>query len=242
MLLLRSAARRSASACTSAAAAPATVSSFSSSASAALATPVVVTAALNGVLTDPAKFPIPVTPAEMAQQAGEAYDAGASVVHIHFRDQRPGMGHLPTWEPAVAKAVCDAIRARAPDLLINMTTGTFSHGAPAAWGDELNAFAGGHRGPTEGPIACFDAAQPHIAALNSGSLNYLKLRKDGEWAWPPMLFDNEVSKVETMLRAMEDRGIVPECECVYWILKTRRRGSACVCIGSGPLFSVLRCL
>ena len=34
---------------------------------------------------------------EMAKAAKEAYEAGASVVHIHFRDQRPGKGHLPTW-------------------------------------------------------------------------------------------------------------------------------------------------
>ena len=39
---------------------------------------IVVTAALNGVLTDPAKFQIPVTPEEMATAASEAYDAGAS--------------------------------------------------------------------------------------------------------------------------------------------------------------------
>ena len=62
------------------------------------------TASLNGVLTDPKKFNIPVTPKEMATAAKEAYDAGASVVHIHFRDQRPGHGHLPTWEPEVRRA------------------------------------------------------------------------------------------------------------------------------------------
>lgn len=64
---------------------------------------IVVTAALNGVLTDPKKFNVPVTPTEMATAAAEAYDAGASVVHVHFRDQRPGMGHLPTWDPVVGK-------------------------------------------------------------------------------------------------------------------------------------------
>ena len=75
---------------------------------------VVVTAALNGVLTDPAKFDIPVTPDEMATAASEAYNAGASVVHIHFRDQRPGKGHLPSWAPKDAKAISDAIRQACP--------------------------------------------------------------------------------------------------------------------------------
>lgn len=50
----------------------------------------------------------------MATAAAEAYDAGAAVVHVHFRDQRPGKGHLPTWDPIVAKAISEAIRAARP--------------------------------------------------------------------------------------------------------------------------------
>ena len=50
-------------------------------------------------------------------------------------------------------------------------------------------------------------------ALNAGSLNYLKARSDGRWAWPPMLFDNLVDKIEKFLAAMREVGTVPECEC-----------------------------
>ena len=49
--------------------------------------------------------------------------------------------------------------------------------------------------------------------MNAGSLNYLKLRSNGKWAWPPMLFDNSVNKIEKTLQAMDRLGIVPECEC-----------------------------
>ena len=66
---------------------------------------VVVTAALNGVLTDPNKFNVPVTPEELAIAAGQAYDAGASVVHVHFRDQRAGKGNLPTWDTGVGMLI-----------------------------------------------------------------------------------------------------------------------------------------
>ncbi len=48
--------------------------------------------------------------------------------------------------------------------------------------------------------------------MNAGSLNYLKTRSDGRWAWPPMLFDNPVEKVRAFLDAMERLGIRPECE------------------------------
>ena len=76
---------------------PAPFSRCLSTVAASVRTKTVVTASLNGVLTDPEKFDIPVTPREMADQAYEAYNAGASVVHIHLRDQRPGKGHLPSW-------------------------------------------------------------------------------------------------------------------------------------------------
>ncbi|MFC6979313.1 3-keto-5-aminohexanoate cleavage protein [Microbulbifer taiwanensis] len=75
---------------------------------------VVITCALTGVLTNPEQHPVPVTPQQMAQSAREAYDAGASVMHVHFRAQEQGRGHLPSWDPKVALAIADAIRAACP--------------------------------------------------------------------------------------------------------------------------------
>ncbi len=154
----------------------------------------IVTCALNGVLTDPSRFAIPVTPAEMAAEARRAQEAGAAVVHVHFRDQRPGLGHLPTWDPAVCAEIVDAIRAACPGLLINQSTGVV--------GPDIS-----------GPLAVMARARPEIAAMNAGSLNYLRTRRDGKWAWPPMLFDNPVDKIERFLAAMYAQGVVPECEC-----------------------------
>ncbi|MEQ8455340.1 MAG: 3-keto-5-aminohexanoate cleavage protein [Sandaracinaceae bacterium] len=154
----------------------------------------ILTCALNGVLTNPKQHPVPVTPEEMAASAKDAFDAGAAIFHIHFRDQREGMGHMPSWDPEVAKACSDAIRDACPGAIINQTTGTV--------------------GPdVSGPIACIDRIEPEIAACNAGSLNYLKLRSNGQWAWPPMLFDNPVSKVDAMLKAMQKKGALPEFEC-----------------------------
>lgn len=154
----------------------------------------VITCAITGVLTDPAQHPVPVRPEELAREARRARDAGASVIHIHFRRQEPGMGRLPTWDPAIAKACCDAILAECPDLLLNLSTGVV--------GDDIS-----------GPIACLEAVRPELAALNAGSLNYLRTRRGGQWAWPPMLFDNPVPKIEKFLATMNRLGITPECEC-----------------------------
>lgn len=155
---------------------------------------VVITCALTGVLTDPRQHAVPVTPQEMATAARQAFDAGATVVHCHFRDQRPGMGRLPSWDPEVAGAIVDAIRAACPELVINMSTGVM--------GPDIS-----------GPLACLERVRPEMAALNAGSLNYLKTKKDGTWAWPPLLFDNPVGKVQAYVEAMDRLGVLPECEC-----------------------------
>ncbi len=155
----------------------------------------ILTCAVNGVLTDPRQHPmVPVTPGQMAQSAREAFDAGAAIMHVHFRSQAPGMGHLPSWEPEVAAEIVAAIRAACPGVIINQTTGTV--------GADIS-----------GPVACLKRTRPELAACNAGSLNYLKLKADGQWAWPPMLFDNPVTKVQGYLDAMAQSGSLPEFEC-----------------------------
>lgn len=155
---------------------------------------VVVTCALTGVLTDPAQHHVPVTPEQMAQEARAAFDAGATVMHVHFRQQAPGKGHLPSWEPQVALEIAQAIREACPGVIFNQSTGVV--------GPDIS-----------GPVACMRAIRPEIAAANAGSLNYLKVRSDGRWAWPPMLFDNPVEKVAAYLAVMNETGALPEFEC-----------------------------
>lgn len=153
---------------------------------------VIITCAMNGVLTDPRTHPVPYKPEQMAQAAREVQEAGAAMVHIHIREQE--MGRWPSWDVALAVEVVEAIRDAAPGILVNMTTGVV--------GEDIS-----------GPLAVLRATRPEVAAMNSGSLNYLKVRGDGSWAWPPMLFDNPVSKIEGYLEVMREEGIVPECEC-----------------------------
>jgi 3-keto-5-aminohexanoate cleavage enzyme len=154
----------------------------------------VLTCALTGVLTDPRQHPVPVTPAQMAAEARDAFHAGASVMHVHMRAQGEGQGHLPSWDPEVAASIVDAIRTACPGVIINLTTGVI--------GPDIS-----------GPVACIRRVRPEIAACNAGSLNYLKLRDDGRWAWPPMVFDNPVQKVEQFLDVMHECGVHPEFEC-----------------------------
>lgn len=154
----------------------------------------ILTCALTGVLTNPQQHPVPVTPRQMAAEAKDAFQAGASIMHVHLRRQEPGKGHLPSWDPDVAETIVGAIREACPGVIINLTTGVV--------------------GPdVSGPLACIRRIRPEIAACNAGSLNYLKIKEDGQWAWPPMVFDNPVSKVQQFLDVMEECGTHPEFEC-----------------------------
>ncbi|MCB1982848.1 MAG: 3-keto-5-aminohexanoate cleavage protein, partial [Rhodoferax sp.] len=63
------------------------------------------------------------------------------------------------------------------------------------------------------PAACIRRVRPEIAACNAGTLNYLKLRADGRWAWPPMVFDNPPDKIAQFLQVMAECGTHPEFEC-----------------------------
>jgi len=135
-----------------------------------------------------------VTPAQMAAEARDAFNAGAAIMHVHVRRQEEGQGHLPSWDPDVAERVVSAIRDACPGVIINLTTGVIGN-------------------DVAGPLACIRRVRPEIAACNAGSLNYLKLRDDGQWAWPPMVFDNPVAKVQQFLDVMAECGVHPEFEC-----------------------------
>ena len=154
----------------------------------------ILTCALTGVLTDPTQHPVPVTPAQMAAEAKAAFEAGAAIMHVHIRRQEEGMGHMPSWDPDVVWEVTEAIRAACPGVIINLTTGVV--------GKDI-----------AGPLACIRRVKPEIAACNAGTLNYLKIRSDGRWAWPPMVFDNPVDKVKAFLDVMHETGTMPEFEC-----------------------------
>ena len=153
---------------------------------------VVITCALNGVLTDPNRHPVPYTPEQMAESTKEAYDAGAAVVHMHFRDQQSG--RMPVWDPDLAREAVNRIKDKCPDIIINFTTGII--------GDDIS-----------GPTGLLEEIQPDMAAMNSGSLNYLKVRSNGDWAWPPLMFDNPVDKIKGYLKVMYENDVIPECEC-----------------------------
>jgi len=63
---------------------------------------------------------IPITPQEIAQSGIEAWKAGASVLHIHVRDLKTGLG---TQDYSIFKEVVDRIRSETDAVLCLTTSG-----------------------------------------------------------------------------------------------------------------------
>ena len=158
----------------------------------------VITCALNGVLTDPRQHPVPVTPEEMASEARAAFNAGATVMHVHCRSTSR------TRPSAVLGSSASARKSRAGDRhRLSRRDHQHDHG---------------HSGVRiSGSARVLGSYAPEMAACNAGSLNYLKVKADGTWAWPPMVFDNGVDKVERFLEVIAARAPCPSSSASTWV-------------------------
>jgi uncharacterized protein (DUF849 family) len=149
---------------------------------------VIISAALTGAVTTKKHCPaIPYTPVEIAEEARRAYEAGAAIVHIHARTDQG----MPTWDAEVFRRIMEETRARCP-VLINWSTG----GA----------------GPMSDRVDHL-ALRPEIAALNMGSMNYAKWRRDKKQFAFNLVFQNSFDDIVAFARAIRENGIKPEMEC-----------------------------
>ncbi|MGE3635591.1 MAG: 3-keto-5-aminohexanoate cleavage protein, partial [Sandaracinaceae bacterium] len=151
---------------------------------------VVITCALTGVLANRKQCAaIPYTPAEIADEAKRAYDAGASVVHLHARNDDGS----PTFSPATFAKIKEEIRARCP-IILNFSTGTL-----------LDDIDDQKRYVLE--------SKPEIGALNMGTMNYSKYSKSQKKFVFDMVFPNPYQKIIGILEALNAAGTKPELEC-----------------------------
>lgn len=151
---------------------------------------VILSAALTGAITTRAQCPaIPYTPAEIAEEGRRAVEAGASILHIHARNDDGS----PTFDVTAFQAIKAEVRARCPTVLIN-----FSTGAMHLSRDER--------------IAHIRATKPDIAALNMGSMNYAIYSKRAKTFYHDFVFSNPFSDIQYYLEAMIEAGTRPEME------------------------------
>jgi 3-keto-5-aminohexanoate cleavage enzyme len=150
---------------------------------------VVITCALTGVLARREQCPwVPYTPAEIAEEALRAWEAGAAVVHIHARTD----DGAPTYQPQVYAAIRREIEARCP-VILNFSTGGL--------------------GPMEGRVAHVREVKPAIAALNMGSMNYAKYSARRKEYVFDFVFENPFKDICFLLSVMKEARVKPELEC-----------------------------
>lgn len=123
----------------------------------------------------------PATRDEVVREAVGAAGAGASIVHIHARTTDGEMTQAPEDYLAIKRA----IREQVDDVVLNFTTG-----------GKLGAPASERRRSLQ--------AQPELASLNCGSINF---------GPDDVVFMNPSSLIEELATEMAERGIVPEYEC-----------------------------
>ena len=167
---------------------------------------VIITCAVTGSIHTPSMTPyLPITPDQVAEQAIGAWEAGASILHLHARNPSDGR---PTPDPAVFMEFLPRIK-QSTDAVINITTG------------------GGHGMKLEERIAAALVTKPEMASLNMGSINfglYQALNKPREWqhAWEPaylemtrdFIFRNTFKDIEYVLKELgENCGTRFEFEC-----------------------------
>jgi 3-keto-5-aminohexanoate cleavage enzyme len=111
--------------------------------------PIVVAVAITGSVPRKKDNPaVPVTPAEQIESTHEAFEAGASLAHIHVRNP----DETPSSSPELFAEVQEGIRRHCPGMIIQFSTG------------------GRGRDPSQRGSALY--LKPDMASLSTGSVNF----------------------------------------------------------------------
>lgn len=114
-----------------------------------MSSPVIITVAITGALPRKKDTPaVPVTPAEQIESTHEAFDAGASLVHVHVRSP----DESPSSDPELFAQVQEGIRKHCPGMIVQFSTGG--------------------RGRDQTARASMLHLRPDMASLATGSVNF----------------------------------------------------------------------
>lgn len=113
--------------------------------------PVIITVAITGALPRKKDNPaVPVTPSEQIESTHEAFEAGASLVHIHVRNP----DESPSSDPCLYAQVQEGVRKHCPGMIIQFSTGG--------------------RGREQAARGAMLFLKPDMASLATGSVNFPK--------------------------------------------------------------------
>ncbi len=151
----------------------------------------ILSAALTGAATNRTHCPaIPYTPKELGEEAKRAVDAGASIVHIHAREDNG----IPSWRTEVFEEIKAEVRKHSPDVIINFSTGAIGLSVQER-------------------IKHLPVTKPDMAAFNMGSMNYAIFSKKQKQFYWNAVFENSFDTMIKVVKTMNENNICPEMEC-----------------------------
>lgn len=156
-----------------------------------MAKKLILSAALTGAATTRTHCPyLPYTPKELGEEAKRAVDQGASIVHIHAREDNG----VPSWRLEVFQQIHEEVRKRCPNVIINYSTGAVGISIEKRMNHIL-------------PI------KPDMAAFNMGSMNYgIYSKRSKKFYWNGV-FQNSFDDMQYVIKTMNAAGTTPEMEC-----------------------------
>lgn len=170
--------------------------------------PLIVTCAVNGgIQGKEVNRAIPETPNEIADSAYDAYNAGASIVHIHARDRNRQWLNTNDYRDFLLTNA--AVRKKCPEIIINNSTG------------------GGYETTMEGRLEVLNA-KPELASLNGGPCmeKFILGERGTKFVHPHKEIEVDgvipftYGFIEKLATKMLDMGIKPELEIYhpghYW--------------------------
>jgi uncharacterized protein (DUF849 family) len=158
----------------------------------------ILTAAITGNLMTPDISPnLPVTTQQIADQALDAAQAGAAIVHLHVRDPKTTKGsmRLDLYEDLVGR-----IRDKNKDVLINLTPGEGGRFIPSDDNPQIAANGSTLCGP-EKRVAHVEALRPDICTLVFNTM----------WSGQASVI-NSPRNLEIMAQRIYTCGVKPEIE------------------------------
>jgi uncharacterized protein (DUF849 family) len=159
---------------------------------------VIITCAVTGNLTTPEQTPyLPITPEQIADACLGAANAGASIVHIHVRDPLTGQ---PSMLLDHYVDVVQRIRARNPELILNITTGPGGRFVPSK-DDPKVAAEGTTLMVPEKRVEHIAALRPDICTLDLNTMNSGR-----------EVVINTPGNVRRMAKVITEVGVKPEIE------------------------------
>ena len=143
----------------------------------------IITVATTGAWPKKENNPnVPLQPDEIAEEIYQCWKIGASVAHVHVRDEAGN----DSMKVETFRKVIDTLRGEHPDcdIVLNLTA------------------AGGIANSEEDRMAPFKTLKPEMASFDCGTMNWMHMG----------VFNNNPPFLEKMGYAMQEAGVKPEIE------------------------------